>query len=140
MSEIPKELEGDDWQEAFAYAGEGPDERGYGVYGIPCVQPALPDLDVPLTHFSRGDVAEVVQAIEGENDGPSWICYGRLRDGRWFCLEAGCDYTGWDCQAGGTATVGVSREQIERFGLTDDARKRFGIVLAARAQEAPDHE
>lgn len=87
---IPTELEGYDWAEAFAYAGEMFRE------GEANVSPALPTSNVPLTPFSRWDVVRVVASSEGENDGPNWLCCGELRDGRFFALDAGCDYTGWD--------------------------------------------
>lgn len=47
------------------------------------------------------DVVEVIAAVEGENDGENWECIVRLKDNRYAFLSAGCDYTGWDCQAGG---------------------------------------
>jgi hypothetical protein len=51
--------------------------------------------------------------------------YGRLKDGRWFLLAAGCDYTGWDCQAGGVAKIADSREELEQYGITDEQKARF---------------
>lgn len=90
------ELEGFDWQEAFGYAGEpGTCATEYqGALGRP--EPCLPDLDISCDPFTREDVEHIVALREGENDGPEWLIYGRLRDGRWFALSAGCDYTGWD--------------------------------------------
>lgn len=46
--------------------------------------------------FKPEDVVYIVKAIEGENDGADWEMVGRLKDGRWFYIHAGCDYTGWD--------------------------------------------
>lgn len=84
---MPAALKGYDWGEAFAYAGE---PGG-------CGEPELTGFNaVAITPFARWDVAHVEAASEGENDGPSWLCVGRLYDGRWFALKAGCDYTGWD--------------------------------------------
>jgi hypothetical protein len=65
--------------------------------------PILPALDTKdwahvfayLDGASRETVAEVLALREGFNDGPDWLCYGRLRDGRYFFVKAGCDYTGW---------------------------------------------
>ena len=31
-----------------------------------------------------------------ENLQRAWVIAGKTNDGRWFCLSAGCDYTGWD--------------------------------------------
>jgi hypothetical protein len=50
-------------------------------------------------------------------------------DGRWFHIEAGCDYTGWDCQAGGAATVAKTKANIIRYGCTDEDRKILNLEL-----------
>jgi hypothetical protein len=90
---IPKELEGSDWMYAFAYAGEPNQGRCDGTLSIKRADPR--DRSTSLTPFSRWDVAEVLGLSEGENDGKNWLVYGRLLDGRYFFLSAGCDYTGW---------------------------------------------
>ena len=78
--------------------------------------------------FTRHDIKEVLGVQEGENDGPSWIIYGELMDGRYFFLSAGCDYTGWDCQAGGRSWIYDNLEDIKWLAMGDDDRERFGIV------------
>lgn len=86
----PVQLRGGDWQSVFAYAGE-PD-AGDGSASVGAVPPGS---DVPTKPFSRWDVAEVLGTSEGENDRQNWLVYGRLKDGRYFFITAGCDYTGW---------------------------------------------
>ena len=90
-----KELEGYDWEEAFKYATHK--TFGYSDYPLPL--PAVPefvaDHGIDLTPFTREDVVEIVRQVEGENDAADWELFGRLKDGRWFYLMAGCDYTGW---------------------------------------------
>lgn len=84
-----------DWKEAFGYAGEPgtsaiPDQDGVKVIatkGRP---------DTPTDWFTRSNVEKIIRYRVGENEGPSWLMMGRLRDGRYFFLNAGCDYTGWD--------------------------------------------
>lgn len=83
-------------------------------------------------NFSIDDVETVFAEDEGENDGENWISFGRLKDGRYYFLAAGCDYTGWDCQASGHSFESFSREEVERFGMGDYDRERLRIVL-------PDH-
>ena len=90
-----------DWREAFSYA------KGFGT----------------------DDVSEIIDYKQGENDGLNWIMYGRLKDGRYFALSAGCDYTGWDCQAGGDSEIKATLPELLRFGMGDDERDRYGIVL-----------
>ena len=87
-------------------------------------------VDIAHSGFTAGDVAEITWIDEGENDGPSWIIGGRLHDGRWFFLSAGCDYTGWDCRAGGSAWVAATRADIAAFAMGDDDRRRLGVELA----------
>lgn len=122
-----QELEGYDWAEAFAYAGETRSD-GWGLSGAADVRAANPQGKVRLDPFSREDVAKLVACIEGENDGPSWEALGRLKDGRWFFLSACCDYTGWDCQAGGTATVARTKTELLRYGMTDHEKRRLGLA------------
>lgn len=79
-----------DWHEAFSYAGE-PD-----CCGSASVKSAAPHIEVSEEPFDRFDIEEVIALREGENDEKNWVCVGRLEDSRWFALDAGCDYTGWD--------------------------------------------
>lgn len=109
-------LTGYDWKEAFSHATD-PD---------PCPSDA-PDLD--LAGFGTADVETVIAVEAGENDGANWIVFGRLRDGRFFFLSAGCDYTGWDCQAWGSAFVGATHDDVLHHGLGDSDRKRFGLTI-----------
>jgi hypothetical protein len=87
---IPEELCEGNWKHCFAYAGE-PDAGD----GEASIKSARPGEDIPLTSFSRWDVAQVLGTSEGENNVQNWLCYGQLRDGRYFFLTSGCDYTGW---------------------------------------------
>lgn len=114
-----------DWIAAFEYAG--PTLNKYGANGSPKVQAVGP---CDVSPFTPNDVVEVYKMAEGENDGPSWIMWGQLNDGRHFFLEAGCDYTGWDCQAGGTAYVSTDRNRLVATAMDADARRRFGLETA----------
>lgn len=55
---------------------------------------SLPEelVEVPVDRF--------VMVHEGERDGDDWIWYLKANKLDWI-LVAGCDYTGWDCQASG---------------------------------------
>lgn len=108
-----KELEDYDWEEAFNYAT--PDK----VIGA----------GVDAATFGRDDVKAIHGIAPGDNDGDSWVICGELGDGRHFVLRAWCDYTGWDCQAGGDAEVAATRDEIIRFGCTEDDRRRMGLML-----------
>jgi len=72
-----------DWEEVFKYA-----EGGY-------ISPAIGDDIVNTNGFVREDVVAILHYEDGENDCSNWEMIGFLRDGRWFFISAGCDYTGW---------------------------------------------
>lgn len=105
-------LEGYDWEQAF---------------DVSDVRRAHPTGDVSLEGVSLSNVVKVVACVEGENDYAPWLALGRLRDGRWFHVSAWCDYTGWDCQSGGTITVAKSKAELLRYGLTDSEKKELGV-------------
>lgn len=74
-------LSGYDWEEVFKY-------------GQPEV--AVPGITTDTSNFDLTNVEEIYASVEGEGDGPDWVAYGKLKDGRYFSIAAGCDYTGWD--------------------------------------------
>lgn len=108
-----------DWEQVFAFAGGG----GYGEPNIQCISDGC-----SMENFGREDVSRIYGIKCGENDGEYWRIYGKLKDGRFFSIEAGCDYTGWDCQAGGSAWVSSTKKGIISEGLTEEARRVFGII------------
>lgn len=63
--------------------------------------------------WKNEDVKHLHACIFGEKDGPDWIWILEMNDGSFGHLKAGCDYTGWDCQASGSYTGG--------FKSADDA-------------------
>ena len=109
----PEELRTDyDWREAFAYASKP--------------QPCAGD-SCALTAATIDDVADVIARADGENDGDSWVGVFVLRDGRYLFLSAGCDYAGWDCQAGGSAWVATDYDALFQFGLGANERSRLNL-------------
>lgn len=82
-----------------------------------------------FANFAVADVAEVLKADAGENDGDSWLAVGRLKNGTFFFLSAWCDYTGWDCRSGGGSEVADTLENLIRWRMGDEDRQRLGYVL-----------
>ncbi len=112
-----------DWEEAF---GEG---RVGNCTGD------VESLDgTPTNPVLREDIAEVLASVNGENDGDSWICIVKMKDGRFACVEGSCDYTGWDCQAGNTITVASSFESLLASGVTPAWARRLGVEHPANEQ------
>ncbi len=102
------------WWEAFVYA-----RQPEVVIGE----------DVSSKGFGLDDVYEIISSIEGEHDGPNWMGVFRLKDGRFAFLSAGCDFSGWDCQASGYANVASSLERLIRFGISQGDRKALNMSL-----------
>lgn len=120
-----KQIENSDWQQAFGYAGE----PGTCIAGFPNVETVRFGKSCETTLFTREDVKSIKGISEGEGEGPNWIIWGQLKDGRWFFLIAGCDYTGWDCQSSGKAIVAKTRHSLLKYALDNDSRERFGLPI-----------
>lgn len=119
-----------DWGMAFEYAGDRSSAYlGGRVYGTPWLSGAIPGRTYNLSHFCREDVTRIIGISEGKNDERPWLIAGKLRDGRWFYLEAGCDYTGWDCQAGGQAVIAKSKKELIQFGIPSESCRRLSLAF-----------
>jgi hypothetical protein len=121
-----------DWRKAFECCGppETDPEDGYAwsADNDPDVRRANPQDDTTsLDPFQRSDVEEIKAYANGENDMAAWLCVGKLKDGRWFVLSAGCDYTGWDCRSGGSASVAPDYATLAAYGLTDEECRRLAL-------------
>lgn len=105
-----------DWQQAFDVSAS-PE----AVFRSPTA--------VDTTAFGREDVSEILAIDEGENDGDNWVAVFKLVDGRFAAIGAWCDYTGWDCQSGGSIYVANTYDDIINFGLDEGQRTRLGLTL-----------
>lgn len=106
-----------DWRHAFyeAVHGEyGPDGGGLG----------------PIEK-----VVEVIASVDGENDGDDWLAIVKWDDGKYAKMFAGCDYTGWDCQAGGNIEFYDTLEQVcSKNTLTEKERVRLESQLRGKVK------
>ena len=109
-----------DWAQVFADENAGNVEKV--LHSLP------PFSAVNLTHVSRSDVIEIIASVDGENDGPEWVGLFRLQDGRFLVASGGCDYTGWDCQAGNWMGVASTLVDALQFGLSDDEKLRLELI------------
>ena len=114
MLTLEKMREDYDWKAAFGFCST----PGH-------ISPVVGS-DAKRDFFGIGDVTQIVASSEGCNDGDNWVMVGKLSDGRYFFLDAWCDYTGWDCQSGGSVIVSLDLSDLWQFGLTDSARDRLG--------------
>lgn len=115
-------LENDyDWKEVFGEGGGGNTNK----VTEKCNEYSNVSIEPPYIK----DVVEVIAAVNGENDSADWVGVFKLKDGRYLVASGGCDYTGWDCQAGNSLIVGETLAEVVTLGLTEDARKRLGFSV-----------
>lgn len=53
--------------------------------------------------FTLEDIANIHAEVPGHNDEDNWYWIIELIDGSFALTNAWCDYTGWDCQSGGSS-------------------------------------
>ncbi len=58
--------------------------------------------------FMLEDIANIHAMVPGHNDDDNRYWIIELKDGRFLLTSARCDYTGWDCQSGGSSQVAAS--------------------------------
>lgn len=122
---IEQLLEDGNWAQVFADENDGNVSKE--------TSPALPDMKIDLTPPNRTDVAQIIAAVNGENDEDDWLGLFLLKDGRYLVASGGCDYTGWDCQAGNSLVVAPTLQDAIRFGLGESERARLGFELQQEA-------
>lgn len=92
-----------DWREAFNFAGE--------------------DID---------HVTEIIAEDNGYNDGLDWIAVVFLQPEDYYAvISAGCDYTGWSCQAWCSFSEHYQdiNKAVSKLTLTNDMRSRLETQL-----------
>lgn len=109
---IPKELADWDWEHIFDHYTNPTHVRTKTARG---------------ESYKRTDVAKVVAAEDGANDGPEWVGLFKMRDGKWLAVRAGCDYTGWGCVESGSSDYADTKADAIAFGLTEEERTRLGL-------------
>lgn len=80
-----------------------------------------------LIPFGVDDVEEVLAFADGAKDEESWLMLGKTSGGLFFYMTAWCDYTGWDCQSGGSIYVSRSKERLLELSVTADEKLRMGL-------------
>lgn len=117
-----------DWSAAFEFTGwSGKGRTNGNASGRAPTWCVADDRKDPIEPFGPEEVAEVIAHSPGEHDAQNWLLVGRLDNGLYFFLDAGCDYTGWDCQSSGTATVSTSLDTLVAFALDDEQRDRLEL-------------
>lgn len=115
-----------DWACAFEFAGDRTGD-GYCYDNADGSMPFDIDTNKPSEEpVMREHVVEIFGIIDGEHDGENWKLFGALRNGRYFYLSAGCDYTGWDCKSSGECLVSSSFDAI-KFRIPVDVLQEMGI-------------
>lgn len=98
-----------------------------------------------LANVPKKEVENVLAAVYGENDGADWHYILQMKGGDYAYISGGCDYTGWDCQAGATLNKRGTLEEViesvpegesyyERGNLRDHLKRQlnhempFGVI------------
>ena len=79
--------------------------------------------------FTQDDVFDVLGAaseIGSFAEIEVWI-WGVLKDKRYFFLVAGCDTTGWGCQAGGWSGMANNQDGLIHMIMDEDARAALDL-------------
>jgi hypothetical protein len=131
--DAPKPLTLDAFREDYDWGGSFDRSEG-AVYEASQRPDPVPGFD-GATAWGLDDVAEIIASDVGHGEYAETTCRAvlRLTDGRFVHMEAGCDTTGWDCQAGGRSWVADSLDALLRFGMTSDDRERLKIGLRVAA-------
>ena len=82
--------------------------------------------------FKFEDIEHLLACIPGENDGFNWHWIVRLKNGKYGYVTAWCDYTGWDCQSGGS--VHIANSARDAALLAKDGYEDQGIMEQLMAQ------
>jgi hypothetical protein len=82
--------------------------------------------------FTVEDVHTIHAEVPGHNDEMDWFWVIELTDGRFVLTQAGCDYTGWDCQSGGESQITGSAEAAAMLAPEMDSGRPIRAMLLAQ--------
>lgn len=84
---------------------------------------------VGFAPFDMLEIEDVIAMDTGVNDEESWVAVVKLTNGRFGYVDAWCDYTGWDCQSGGSGGIRETLADLQRFEMTSQQRRRLNMAL-----------
>lgn len=90
--------------------------------------------------FVFDDVTEVLASSNGENDERPWKAIVSLKNGNFGFIEAGCDYSGWDCQASGQSFEAPTLQFLIRFVMSEDDRSQLEVCFDASCESCKTGE
>jgi len=103
-----------DWEEAFSFAAD----EGYVK-----VDP-------------KTDIKRVIASIDGDRDGPDWQAVVELKKGGFLWISSGCDYSGWECRASGSAMYAKTLKKLfNPYNMPRHIREDFAPLLKERGIE-----
>lgn len=101
-----------------------------GAYQEPNMKGGVDKAGNPTTRevraFVMSDITEVLAISEGANDVEEWLGLFRTIDGVYLFVAAGCDYTGWDCQASSSAEWHTDPGQAKAMLSNEQRSRLFG--------------
>lgn len=82
--------------------------------------------------FTLEDVANIHAEVPGHNDEDNWYWIIELKDGRFTLTSAWCDYTGWDCQSGGSSQIASTAEDAAKLAPEEEYGRTIQRNLLAQ--------
>lgn len=113
-----------DWQYVFPCG-----EYGTSYSGTYSVHDRSQVADVNADRITRVD-SWFGESPEGGGS-VDFTCLVELSDGSWAACMAWADYTGWGCQDDVQWKWGRTRDDVVRYGLDADARRKLNLPLPA---------
>lgn len=80
-----------------------------------------------LARITSQDIVAVIAADDGFNDGDPWVGLFLTKDGRYLCIEASCDNTGWDCSCDISIEIHADIGQAKAMMSNASRARLFGV-------------
>lgn len=119
---VGDEWTADSWDNVFVGPYNATDPTWHSATPPPktVVEPIAPADVAEVTHIS-------VEAFQEYAD-QDIRAVMRLHDGRWACVESWSDSSGYGCQDSTMWHVGGSLQDVVRWGLEDEGRRRLDLT------------
>ena len=66
------------------------------------------------------DIKNVLAQVPGEADGMDWYWIVEMKDGKFYYVTGGCDYSGWGCRDWGEAKEAATAREAALLAKNDE--------------------
>jgi len=85
--------------------------------------------------YGKEDIAKVIATADGKNDGDHWVGIFKTKDKKYLYVTGWCDYTGWDCQSGGSAEIYNTLKECIAC-VTPEHRSRLNLLEKTQGKKS----